>query len=164
MNNNMNQRNPQGVRTPSNPSVKRPSKRRGGPANRRKYVRRNNIGRLLLVMVGVSIALIMIICIVAYLMGVRYMKVTTDNGVIKFFGKVDSTGELASGTIYYANGDTGKVVNGAIEYSNGDVYTGKLSKLVKNGSGTLKFANGNVFEGCFKVESLFFGIIPAVLE
>ena len=149
MNNNMNQRAPQGVRTPSNPSVRRPSKRPGGPVNRKKYVRKNNPVRLLLVMVAVSVALIMIICIAAYLMGVRYMKVTTDDGIIKFFGKVDSMGELASGTIYYADGARGEVVNGTIEYSNGDVYEGTFASGVKEGTGVYTFADGSVYSGSF---------------
>jgi len=131
----------------NNIQARTPTRRKRPP--QKKY---NKTGRLLLVMAVASLLAILVIFIVGFIIGYRYITVKTDDGTIKYFGTVDATGMLKKGTLYFSNGNKGLVdgKKSTITYTNGDVYTGGLSQLQKNGEGTLKYKNGDVYEGGFK--------------
>ena len=82
-----------------------------------------------------------------YLAGIRYIRVRSTEGEVKFFGRVDDAGDPISGTIVYDNGIRAKVdlEKSEIVYSNGDRYEGPLSELRRSGEGHLWCANGDEY-------------------
>ena len=64
---------------------------------------------LVLYALGVAVVLLLVTALFAYLFGFRYYKVKTADGTIKFVGRVDGSGSLESGTLYYSDGRTGKI-------------------------------------------------------
>ena len=99
----------------------------------------------------IAVGLLIITFIVIYAMGYRYMKADTENGYIKFFGKVNGSGTPVSGTLYYSDGTKGEIDfrESKVTYSDGTVYEGTLTALQRNGNGTLTYPNGDVYRGAF---------------
>ena len=74
---------------------------------------------LILYSLGIAVVLLMLTVLFAYIFGFRYYKVKTADGTIKFIGRVDSSGALESGTLYYSDGKTGKIYSktSTVKYS-----------------------------------------------
>ena len=99
----------------------------------------------------------LLIFLVLYLCGLRYVKYNFADGFsVTFVGVTDINGYPKNGRLSYSGSDdvdgltaTVNEKDGTIEYSNGDVYKGEMQDLVKHGQGKLTYENGDVYEGGF---------------
>ena len=88
-----------------------------------KYSRKKYLKPWQIFVISALFALILLLTtfLVIYSMGYRYFKTRTDDGYIKFLGKVNSSGTPISGTLYYSNGIKGEIDmrEGKVTYSDG---------------------------------------------
>lgn len=104
----------------------------------------------------IAVILVVLTFLGIYLAGYRYLRKTTEDGYIKFFGKVNDTFTAGTGTLYYSDGSSAKIdfTNSTITYDNGSVYEGTILELQRNGNGKMTFANGDVYEGSFLADEI----------
>ena len=123
----------------------------------RKAKRRLSTAQILIITLVIAAVAVGAVFAAIWFSGLRYIKKDYDDGsFIKFFGIVDDNGEPMTGRLYFSSGGTAEVnmEEGKVEYSNGDVYTGALSDMLKNGSGTITFASGDSYTGDFLNDTL----------
>ena len=123
----------------------------------RRVKRRVSTASILLVIFIFAVLAVIAVFVVAWNMGIRYLKVEYDDGsFIKFFGRVDDHGDPYTGKLYFSTGGTAKVdmESGRVEYSNGDVYEGQMKNLLREGSGKIVFASGDSYTGDFVADKI----------
>lgn len=96
----------------------------------------------------VTILIAALICIaitIVVFLALGYRYISTDKG-IKFIGKVQD-GHPVSGIVNYPNGEKARLEynssSSTITFKNGDLYTGNISGVYRDGSGTMKYAATN---------------------
>ena len=121
-----------------------------------KYRRRLPFMARVMIVFGLALLLFLIVVMILYVSGIRYITVTRTNGdKLKYFGIVDKTGRPTSGTISYADGRKAYVRKntGLIEYTDGSVYEGALNSVYeREGQGKLLLSNGEEYEGNFSAD------------
>ena len=120
----------------------------------RKYVPKKK--NRLPVILASALILTGLVILIVYLCGYRYIRVVTDEGSIRFLGRVNSTGAPYKGTLTLTDGSKAKVdmEEGKITYDSGDVYEGELLRLRRSGQGVVRMADGTVLEGTFAEDEL----------
>ena len=78
---------------------------RGEGSQKRRKPKRGGAGKVILIIVICALLSLLIIFGVIMMTGTRYIIQETEDGMtVKFFGKVDKSGDTYSGKLYYSNG------------------------------------------------------------
>ncbi len=135
-----------GQRTFRQPKRKKALKRRASPAKILLTIFICAVLTLALVFVG----------LIAFGFRISAKTVTQHSGQevrISFIGFV-TDGRATSGSISNSLGIKGTVADGKIVYSDGSEYTGSLDGYIRSGTGTLTYANGDVYTGEWKNDEI----------
>lgn len=126
---------------------------------------KNYFARFSLLIAALALLFVMgTLAILYFGLGYRIVSYTYESqdgkemGSVRALVRVDTAGEIFSGTVWADDGsDFGveRISDGyyRVRYSNGDVYEGGLERLLKNGNGRLELANGDVYEGTFAYDT-----------